>query len=127
MSNKILPHHLQQLPKIPLHKVSANKPIKNTSFSTLLQQEIKKDPELKISKHAEKRMEQRGISFEPALWQKIEVKLEEAKNKGIHDSLVITDTATLVVSTKNNTVITVLDREEAQSQIFTNINGAILL
>lgn len=33
----------------------------------------------------------------------------------------------LIVSAKNNTVITAMDRKEAQTQIFTNINGTIIL
>ncbi|PEZ81367.1 hypothetical protein CN380_10640 [Bacillus sp. AFS017274] len=36
-------------------------------------------------------------------------------------------TVILLVSTKNNKVITVMDRDEATSQIFTNINGTIIL
>ncbi|MFJ7939954.1 hypothetical protein ACIQYG_15760 [Peribacillus sp. NPDC096622] len=33
----------------------------------------------------------------------------------------------LIVSTVNNKVITVMDRDEATSQIFTNINETIIL
>ena len=46
---------------------------------------------------------------------------------GVTDSLVLTKEAALVVSAKNNTVITAMGRDEASSQIFTNINGTILI
>ncbi|WP_241663243.1 hypothetical protein [Peribacillus simplex] len=39
----------------------------------------------------------------------------------VTESLVITENAALIVSTKNNKVITVMYRDEATSQIFTNI------
>ncbi|WP_232732506.1 hypothetical protein [Bacillus sp. mrc49] len=57
----------------------------------------------------------------------IEVKADEAKKKSVTESPVITDNAALIISTKNNKVITVMDRDEASAQIFTNINGTIIL
>ncbi|KHF30907.1 hypothetical protein LR68_00397 [Anoxybacillus sp. BCO1] len=45
----------------------------------------------------------------------------------MRDSLVITDEAALIVSAVNQTVITAMHREEAQTQLFTNINGAIII
>ena len=46
---------------------------------------------------------------------------------GIKESLVLLNNAALIVSAKNNTVITAMDREEAIDQIFTNINGTIIM
>ena len=82
---------------------------------------------LTISKHAKMRMDQRKIEINPQTWDRIADKANEAKKMGVTESLIITDNAALVVSTKNNKVITVMDRDEASSQIFTNINGTILL
>ncbi|MED1202069.1 TIGR02530 family flagellar biosynthesis protein [Heyndrickxia acidicola] len=82
---------------------------------------------LVISKHAGERLEQRGIKIGPQLWDEISMKVEQAKSKGINDSLVLTKDAALIISAKNNTVITAMDRNEASSQIFTNINGAIVV
>ncbi|MGE7601788.1 TIGR02530 family flagellar biosynthesis protein [Peribacillus sp. NPDC097675] len=80
-----------------------------------------------ISKHAQMRIDQRKIEINPQMWSRIADKANEAKKMGVTESLIITDNAALVVSTKNNKVITVMDRDEATSQIFTNINGTILL
>ncbi|WP_026570359.1 MULTISPECIES: TIGR02530 family flagellar biosynthesis protein [Sediminibacillus] len=82
---------------------------------------------LKVSKHAKQRMNERNIAIDSELWQKITAKVGEAKQKGITDSLVLTDHAALLVSTKNNTVVTAMDRSEAGSRIFTNINGTIVM
>ncbi|HET7657976.1 MAG TPA: flagellar protein, partial [Bacillales bacterium] len=54
-------------------------------------------------------------------------KVLQARQKGITDSLVVTKNAALVVSAKNNTVVTAMDRKEASTHIFTNINGTILM
>lgn len=53
--------------------------------------------------------------------------MNEAKQKGVTDSLIMADDAALLVNTKNNTVVTAMDRDEAASKIFTNINGAIVI
>ncbi|NEU29368.1 flagellar protein [bacterium LRH843] len=110
----------------------AKRPINQTlrhpnQFQQLLRTELNEPTELKISKHAKQRMDMRGIEFSTEKWLAIQAKVIEAKQKGVSDSLVITREAALVISAKNDTVITVLNREEAQSQIFTNINGTILI
>jgi len=86
-----------------------------------------KDSTLSVSKHAQKRLAQRNIEIDQLTWSKIEDKVKEAKKMGVTDSLVITQNAALVISAKNNTVITAMGRDEASSHIFTNLNGTILL
>lgn len=83
--------------------------------------------ELKISKHATERLAERGIHITEAEWAHITDKVNEAKTKGIKDSLVLMDQAALIVSAKNSTVITAMDRMEAKDQLFTNIDGTIVL
>ncbi|QOY34474.2 TIGR02530 family flagellar biosynthesis protein [Anaerobacillus isosaccharinicus] len=125
MDNKIQAHHLHQLPRPGVLQKKHGMP--STSFKTLLNAEIQDKLELKISKHAEKRLQDRGILINDRQWSEISVKMQEAKAKGVNDSLVVLKDAALVVSAKNNTVITALDRDEAKTQIFTNINGTILI
>ncbi|WP_390883495.1 hypothetical protein [Heyndrickxia oleronia] len=55
------------------------------------------------------------------------MKVSEAKRKGVNESLVIVNNAALIVSAKNETVITAMNLQEASNQIFTNINGAIIV
>ena len=95
-----------------------------THFQTALQQPQGK---LTVSKHAQERLLQRGIHINEAHWKQISEKVLEARKKGVNESLVLLKDAALIVSAKNNTVITAMDRDEARTQIFTNINGTILL
>lgn len=98
-----------------------------TNFHELLTSQIQKNDSIKLSKHAEKRLEERGIVIDSDKWSQIEAKVKEAKHKGVNDSIVVLENAALVVNAKSNTVITALDRQEAATQIFTNINGTIII
>ncbi|WP_075980922.1 TIGR02530 family flagellar biosynthesis protein [Bacillus massilinigeriensis] len=101
--------------------------LKTNAFSDQLQTAIRSNEKLTISKHAKERIQKRGIHINDARWERIEEKVNEAKKMGVNDSLVLLQDAALIVSAKNNTVITAMDRNEVSSQIFTNINGTIIL
>ncbi len=122
-----LDHRVHQVPShYALHFPVGEKKVSNNaihSFKDILANEQK----LKISKHASQRLTERNINIEDKEWQLIETKVAEARKKGITDSLVVTNQAALLVSTKNNTVVTAMNREEANHKIFTNINGTILI
>ena len=83
--------------------------------------------DLKVSKHANQRLLERNIHISDAQWQLVSDKVSEARSKGVKDSLVLMDQAALIVSAKNSTVITAMDRKEANNQLFTNIDGTIVL
>ena len=125
MDHRIQSHQLHQLtnPKMVPKKQATS----TISFKDMFQSQLRDKVELKISKHAEKRLNDRGIVIDQNKWSQISSKVQEAKTKGVHDSLVVLRDAALVVSAKNNTVITALDRNEAKEQVFTNINGTILI
>ncbi|MGM0873672.1 MAG: TIGR02530 family flagellar biosynthesis protein [Bacillota bacterium] len=98
----------------------------NVSFHKLLNNELI-NTQLKISKHAQERLSQRKITLSDDEWSSIERRIGEARQKGVNDSLVLVSQAALIINAKNNTVITAMDREEAKAQIFTNINGTIIM
>lgn len=102
--------------------------LEKTPFATHFQTAIESSShKLSVSKHAQLRLDQRNIQIDAETWGKIEEKVQEAKKMGITDSLVVLEDAALVISTKNNTVITAMDRNESSTHIFSNINGTILL
>ncbi len=97
------------------------------NFSDHLEQAVRDSRKLTLSKHASERLAERGICINESKWSQIEAKVLEAKRMGVKESLVLLHDAALIVSGKNNTVITAMNRQEATAQIFTNINGAIIL
>ena len=122
--------NIQPIPFHPtLTKVQKQSEVSNTSQSSFAQifDQFKEIEPLKISKHATERMQLRDISISDHEWDIITEKISEAKQKGVKQPLVILDQATLIVSATNHTVITALDRQEAKEQLFTNIDGTIVL
>lgn len=113
--------------KLPVQGNQKQASEKISSFASHLQEAVEQQGTLTISKHAQTRLEQRKIDIDPQSWQMISEKVEQAKKMGINQSLVLLDQAALIVSAKNRTVITAMDRKEAATQIFSNINGTIII
>ncbi len=82
---------------------------------------------LKFSSHAVERMRSRGISFSPEAMKNIEGAIAKAAQKGSKDTLVITDNSALIVSVKNNTVVTVMDKNAMKENVFTNIDSTVMV
>ncbi|MCA1797111.1 MAG: flagellar protein [Geobacteraceae bacterium] len=82
--------------------------------------------EVTFSKHASARMQSRGIELSPASMGRLNQAVSQAQAKGCRDSLVLLDNNAMVVSVKDNTVVTVADKEQLKGNIFTNIDSAII-
>lgn len=124
-----------KMDKFSIHRVPLHPTIRQTqptpvrlqqSFSAHLQ-EATQQQELKVSKHAHERIVERNITITEQEWQVVSDKVFEAHSKGVKQPLVLMDQAALIVSAKNATVITAMDRTEAKQQLFTNIDGTIVL
>lgn len=94
-------------------------------FAALLRQSLGPVP-VKFSAHAQQRLEDRGVSFEPEELAQIAHAIDEVAAKGGRESLVISDSASLVVNVPKRTVITVLSPNEAGNTIVTNIDSAVV-
>jgi flagellar operon protein len=119
-------HRIHQIPKQAM-QLQTSIPPKQKEPAVRFKEVLKEQQSLKLSKHASERLQERNIHISEELWQTIGEKVKEAKQKGVTDSLVVVDQAALLISAKNHTVVTALNREEAEDRIFTNINGTILI
>jgi flagellar operon protein len=81
---------------------------------------------LKFSNHSLERMHSRGISYSPEQMKSIENAVAKAAAKGSKDTLVLTDNSALIVSVKNGTVVTVMDRATMKENVFTNIDSTVM-
>jgi len=124
--DKLNLHRIPSQPLIRPGHALVSTPIQKQSFLEHLNKAVQ-PAELKISKHASERLAERNIHISDAEWAHVTEKVNEAKLKGIKESLVLMDQAALIVSAKNSTVITAMDRMEAKDQLFTNIDGTIVL
>jgi len=100
-------------------------------FSEVLQDRLgqigAKSGELKFSAHALNRMASRGIELSPDELVKLQEAVGRVRDKGSKESLILTDRAAFVVSVKNDTVITAVDRGSLKDNVFTNIDSTVLL
>ncbi len=95
------------------------------SFDQLLQNRIDQGS-VKFSRHASERMQSRGIQFSPDQLQRLEAAVSQVNDKGGRESLVMLDDTALVVSVKNETVVTVVDKSQLKNNVFTNIDSAVI-
>ncbi len=81
---------------------------------------------VKFSKHANQRLESRNINLSEAQMSRLNQGVSRARDKSIHESLVMMDNLAYIVNIKNNTVVTALESNE-ESNVFTNIDGAVIV
>ena len=115
-------------PKVDNHKL----PTGDNSFASILNK-IKESSdntnsteELKFSKHAVNRLNDRNIELTQEQVQRLKQGKIEASEKGIRDSLILIDQLAFIVNVPNNTVVTAMDQTENKSNVFTNIDGAVI-
>ena len=110
-----------------------NKTVNNTSQSTdvsfedvLRQTALERETGLKFSKHASMRLNERDIILTQNQSTRLENGVDAASKKGINDSLVLVDNLAFIVNVPNKTVVTAMDQTETNSNVFTNIDGAVI-
>jgi len=105
-------------------------------FSKALEEKLKsglsdasvaKSGGIKFSNHAVERMQNRGIRFTEDQLERISNAVTKAAQKGAKETLVLTDESALIVSVKNNTVVTVMDKSMLKENVFTNIDSTVMI
>ena len=97
----------------------------SVSFGELLQGRAKES--LNFSKHAAKRLDERGIQMDSSLLGNLEHAVEEARKKGAKDVAVISSQGVFIVNVPNNIVVTTMSQDDTEKRIFTNIDSAVLM
>lgn len=82
---------------------------------------------MNFSKHAISRAEERGIELTPTLMEKLAGSLEKAQEKGAKNILAFDATQAFIINVPYGRVITTMSQDEMKENIFTNIDGAVLL
>lgn len=98
------------------------------SFQEIFEKKTQEtDSSLKFSKHALGRLSDRNIELSEGQLERLNDGARKAGQKGIRDSLVIVDQLAFIVNVPNRTVVTAMDSTETTENIFTNINGAVIM
>ncbi|MBO8137506.1 MAG: flagellar protein [Desulfotomaculum sp.] len=104
-----------------------SRPLTGSSFAELLHKEVNKQQEVKLSAHAQKRLQQRNIVLTEADLAKINQAVQRAEAKGAKDSLLLYGDLALIASIKNKTVVTAMDGQSIKEHVFTNIDSAVII
>ena len=81
---------------------------------------------IRFSAHAQTRLQSRQIALQPEHIARLQSAVGRAAAKGGKDALVLMDDMALVVSVKNRTVVTVVDKDNLKQNVFTNIDSAVI-
>lgn len=82
---------------------------------------------IRFSKHAANRLNTRNIELSDEQVMRLQDGCEKANMKGIRDSLVLMDELAFIVNIPSSTVVTAMDQNETNENIFTNIDGAVIV
>ena len=100
--------------------------VKHKSFSSVLKEtEKKNDQSFKISKHAAERLNE--INFSKDDMKAIEKGFEIAQNKNSKNTVMLYKDVALIASVENKTLITAVNKNRTNENIFTNIDSVVLL
>lgn len=82
---------------------------------------------VRFSKHADARLMQRDIRLTDEQMTRLEEGTKKASDKGIKESLVLVDDLAFIVNTDKKMVITAIDQNSSEDNIYTNIDGAVVI
>ncbi len=118
-----LPNPVQPARPSQQDRGQAGRSVADTHFARVLDQ----TREIRFSQHAQDRLKARNITFSQDQLQQLEGAVNSVAQKGGRESLVMMGDAALVVSVKNRTVVTAMDRSQMHGNVFTNIDSAVVI
>ncbi len=96
-------------------------------FGAIFNEELLKSRQVEFSKHAMERVSERGINIDDNLMKSLNDSVSKAEAKGVKNYLALGNDLAFIVNVPNNRVITAMSSDEMKQNIFTNIDGAIIL
>ena len=96
-------------------------------FADLLQQKAGASQSVQFSKHAARRVQERGIDMTDTLLSDLNQAVQKARDKGARDVVIIGESNAFIVNVPNNVVVTTMSGTEMKENIFTNIDSAVLM
>lgn len=134
MNKKIDSTLLPQITKLPskqerLSKLERLKNGQKSEFEALFNKHIdnKEDKEVSFSKHAVKRLQERNLHLDSNEYLKLKEAMSKLQQKGSKESLVITSNAAYIVDVNNSKVVTAMDKDNMNENVFTNIDSTVFM
>ena len=105
---------------IPKEKVKVENSIK-----VVLNKKLDDKRGFSVSKHASERLKE--INFSENDMDKIGKGFKLAEEKGSKNSVMLYKDVAIIASVENKTVITAVEKSRAEENVFTNIDGAVIM
>lgn len=103
-------------------------PTPEVSFDEVLKQKLQTEQSsIVFSKHAMHRIEQRNIDISADKVARLNQGIDMAQQKGLGDVLVLVDKTAFIVNAQNRAVITTMTGNETVGNVFTNIEGTVIV
>lgn len=99
----------------------------NKDFGQILEKIQNKDEEIKFSKHATERLNSRDMSLSLDEMNRLKSAFHKAESKGVKDALILMDDKAFIANINNKVIITTVNKEQLKDNIFTNIDGAVII
>ncbi|WP_096635490.1 TIGR02530 family flagellar biosynthesis protein [Clostridium cochlearium] len=108
-----------------VNKLNGN--TKKTTFDEVFKKQVNKEDSFVLSNHAHERLRQRNIVLNPQDMKKVNEGINMGEKKGCKEIVILYKDIALVTNIKNRTVITAMAKDESQGNVFTNIDGMVIL
>lgn len=72
-------------------------------------------------------MVERNINLTESQLNRLNEAVKKAESKGVKDTLVLMDQMAFIVSVNNSTVVTAMSGSDIQGNVFTQIDGAVVV
>jgi flagellar operon protein len=88
-----------------------------------------KEAELRLSKHAKTRVEERMVDLNPTERALVARAVNQARTQGVQKLAVVTPDSVMLVAPASGTVVTAMGRQEAEKtlRLFTSIDAVVLV
>lgn len=96
-------------------------------FSQILKDKINSISNVNFSKHAVNRVLERNIDISEDNLSRLNEGVKLAEEKGLNEPLILIDEAAYIVNIRNNTVITTVGNDDLKGNVFTNIDGTVII
>ena len=104
-----------------------NENAESTSFQSILTEMLRKNSEVNFSKHAVKRAIDHNIELSDDNLNRLNEGVKMASEKNLEEPLILVGNTAFLVNIPNNTVITAVDSSDMKGNVFTNIDGTVII
>ena len=117
-----------RLPKAKEGPAKQEEPaVENLTFRQALEAQLQQTSNVSFSKHAVNRAIQRNLDLSQDNIARLNEGVRLAEEKKLEDPLILVDRTAFLVNIKHHKVITTVDADELKGNVFTNIDGTVII